>query len=254
MGDAVFAPLYELCRRNGVQFRFFHQVEELVPSVNGKSIASVTVARQVDLIDGRRRRIPSAHPGEGRARAGPRRRWSRWCRRSARSCRRRRDQPRGPRQRLGPGGREGAARRARLRRAGAGHPGGQAPADLPAAGRRRPGLAMVEKCSTSRCSPMHLWSCPDAEGLAVLTVVTGSGDGHPFESWSDMSEAIPREAWAWVSVSRERDLLLRPHARTRAARPRWATTRPSARRRRRRRRSRHWSGAGATSATSTAAR
>ena len=49
MGDAVFGPLYELSRRNGVRFRFFHQVDRLVPSADGKTLESVEVLRQVDL-------------------------------------------------------------------------------------------------------------------------------------------------------------------------------------------------------------
>jgi len=52
MGDAVFAPLYELCLRNGVKFEFFHRVDSLVPSDDGKSIATVRVARQVRLKNG----------------------------------------------------------------------------------------------------------------------------------------------------------------------------------------------------------
>ena len=30
MGDVVFAPLYEVCRKNGVRFEFFHRVEEVI--------------------------------------------------------------------------------------------------------------------------------------------------------------------------------------------------------------------------------
>lgn len=49
MGDAVFAPLYELCRRNGVRFQFFHEVQELVPDAAARSLAAVRLRRQVDL-------------------------------------------------------------------------------------------------------------------------------------------------------------------------------------------------------------
>ena len=49
MGDAVFGPLYEICRARGVSFRFFHRLDELVPSADGKSIATLRIARQVDV-------------------------------------------------------------------------------------------------------------------------------------------------------------------------------------------------------------
>jgi len=50
MGDSVFGPLYELCARNGVTFKFFHRVESVIPSADGKSIDVVRIKKQVDLI------------------------------------------------------------------------------------------------------------------------------------------------------------------------------------------------------------
>ena len=50
MGDSVFAPLYEVCKRNGVRFKFFHKLEQLVPSADGKSIETIRIGRQVDTI------------------------------------------------------------------------------------------------------------------------------------------------------------------------------------------------------------
>ncbi len=47
MGDTVFTPLYEVLRRRGVQFKFFHKVEELVPE-NG-AIGSIRMTEQVAL-------------------------------------------------------------------------------------------------------------------------------------------------------------------------------------------------------------
>lgn len=52
MGDAVFAPLYQLCVQNGVRFRFFHRVVDVVPAVDGQSIAAIHLNRQVTLKDG----------------------------------------------------------------------------------------------------------------------------------------------------------------------------------------------------------
>ncbi|WP_224241304.1 NAD(P)-binding protein [Hyalangium gracile] len=54
MGDTVFVPLYEACRKNGVRFEFFHRVEEVVAErVPGGQprITKLRIGRQVDLKD-----------------------------------------------------------------------------------------------------------------------------------------------------------------------------------------------------------
>jgi uncharacterized protein with NAD-binding domain and iron-sulfur cluster len=51
MGDAVFAPLYEVLAARGVRFAFFHRVEELVP--DGDGIGAVRLSEQVSLPRGR---------------------------------------------------------------------------------------------------------------------------------------------------------------------------------------------------------
>ncbi|MDC0707866.1 NAD(P)-binding protein [Stigmatella sp. ncwal1] len=53
MGDVIFVPLYEACRKNGVRFEFFHRVEELVADdVTGRpQIRQIRIGRQVDLKD-----------------------------------------------------------------------------------------------------------------------------------------------------------------------------------------------------------
>ena len=50
MGDVVFAPLYQLLRRRGVGFRFFHRVDALRLTADGRSIGAIEIARQVDLV------------------------------------------------------------------------------------------------------------------------------------------------------------------------------------------------------------
>lgn len=50
MGDTVFTPLYEVLRKRGVKFKFFHKVEELVP--RGGEIDSIRMTRQIDLAEG----------------------------------------------------------------------------------------------------------------------------------------------------------------------------------------------------------
>ena len=49
MGDVVFAPLYEALRRRGVRFEFFHRLDGLHPSADGRRIEAVSLGRQVAL-------------------------------------------------------------------------------------------------------------------------------------------------------------------------------------------------------------
>lgn len=49
MGDTIFAPLYEVLKKRGVQFRFFHKVQALHLSQDGKSVASIDMARQATV-------------------------------------------------------------------------------------------------------------------------------------------------------------------------------------------------------------
>ena len=50
MGDIVFAPLYQALRRRGVDFEFFHRVDHLHPSHDGRRIEAITVGRQAKLV------------------------------------------------------------------------------------------------------------------------------------------------------------------------------------------------------------
>jgi uncharacterized protein with NAD-binding domain and iron-sulfur cluster len=52
MGDTVFGPLFEVCRRNGVRFEFFHEVRELTPDASANRIAAIRLARQVETKGG----------------------------------------------------------------------------------------------------------------------------------------------------------------------------------------------------------
>ncbi len=51
MGEAVFAPLYQVLAARGVRFRFFHQVERLHLSSDRRRVAAVRVREQVPLAD-----------------------------------------------------------------------------------------------------------------------------------------------------------------------------------------------------------
>ncbi len=51
MGDIVFAPMFEVLERRGVRFEFFHRVDALHPSADGRRVASIDVSRQATLRD-----------------------------------------------------------------------------------------------------------------------------------------------------------------------------------------------------------
>lgn len=50
MGDAVFAPLYEVLARRGVRFAFFHRVEEILPQDG--AVGTVRLSVQAGLRSG----------------------------------------------------------------------------------------------------------------------------------------------------------------------------------------------------------
>ncbi len=52
MGDVVFAPFYEVLRKRGVKFHFFHKITALEPAADGKQIDKILYNRQVTLNDG----------------------------------------------------------------------------------------------------------------------------------------------------------------------------------------------------------
>ncbi len=52
MGDVVFAPLYQVLDRRGVQFRYFHRLDALRVSAGGDSIAAVDLGVQAELRPG----------------------------------------------------------------------------------------------------------------------------------------------------------------------------------------------------------
>ncbi|MBD2502249.1 NAD(P)-binding protein [Anabaena azotica] len=49
MADVVITPLYEVLKRRGVKFKFFHTVKQLHLDKDQQSITSITLARQVNL-------------------------------------------------------------------------------------------------------------------------------------------------------------------------------------------------------------
>jgi uncharacterized protein with NAD-binding domain and iron-sulfur cluster len=63
MGDVVFAPLYEVLRRRGVEFAFLHRVDALHVGADRSTIDAVTVGLQARLADGRARYEPLVRIG-----------------------------------------------------------------------------------------------------------------------------------------------------------------------------------------------
>ncbi|MBC7992897.1 MAG: NAD(P)-binding protein [Rhizobacter sp.] len=49
MGDTVFTPFYEVLKKRGVKFEFFHKVEELVPEAGSNTVGQIRMTRQADL-------------------------------------------------------------------------------------------------------------------------------------------------------------------------------------------------------------
>ena len=52
MGEVIFAPLYEVLRERGVEFRFFHRVDALRLADDGRSIGAVELGIQAEVADG----------------------------------------------------------------------------------------------------------------------------------------------------------------------------------------------------------
>jgi uncharacterized protein with NAD-binding domain and iron-sulfur cluster len=50
MGDTVFGPVYEILRRRGVRFAFFHRVDRIHASADASTIERIDVTRQAELV------------------------------------------------------------------------------------------------------------------------------------------------------------------------------------------------------------
>jgi uncharacterized protein with NAD-binding domain and iron-sulfur cluster len=64
MGDVVFAPMYEVLTRRGVEFEFFHRVDALHIAPDHTTIDAISVGRQVVLAPGRARYDPLVRVGD----------------------------------------------------------------------------------------------------------------------------------------------------------------------------------------------
>jgi uncharacterized protein with NAD-binding domain and iron-sulfur cluster len=52
MGDVVFAPLYEVLRRRGVRFAFFHRLDNVGLAADGSHVAALEMSVQAEVRDG----------------------------------------------------------------------------------------------------------------------------------------------------------------------------------------------------------
>ena len=194
MGDAVFAPLYELCRRNGVRFEFFRRVTGLVPSEDGRSIDRIVIARQVDLC------VPEYDP---LVRPGDLPSWPSEPRydqidpAQAKALRQRGANLEDPWTDWDDVGVVELAAGRDFDAAVLGISIGAFPSICRALAAQRPEWReMIDRLSTIQTQALQLWWKPDVAELGWQGGnATGTGYGQPLESWSDMSGVIPRELW-----------------------------------------------------------
>jgi uncharacterized protein with NAD-binding domain and iron-sulfur cluster len=195
MGDAVFAPLYEVLRRRGVRFEFFHRVDSLHLAPDGRRVGRVRLTRQASLNEGLDEYAPlydvgglpcwPSEPLYGQLREG--------AELEARGVNLETNYSDWP----GVGGVE-LALGADFDDVVFGIPLGSVPhlcGELLAASRAW--REMVERVPTVGTQSMQLWLEPTVEGLGrrpAEPVIT-TGYAQPFDTWSDMSQVLARERW-----------------------------------------------------------
>lgn len=204
MGDTIFTPLYQVLRQRGIDVHFFHRVTNLALSADGRSIESIAMYRQVDLVgeydplvpvEANNRVLPCwpSHPkweaivgGAGIADEA----WdleSMWCT-------------------YRPAGSPDITLRrgtdfdllvlgippAALKDIGA---------ELLAPGRCPAIKAMHDNMSWVSTQASQLWLKPDLADLGWTlgpTVLSTYAD--PFRSWGEMSHLLPMETWKWPAA------------------------------------------------------
>lgn len=53
MGDTIFAPIYQVLKKRGVKFKYFHRLREVVPNQDGTTIDSLKIGVQATVKDGK---------------------------------------------------------------------------------------------------------------------------------------------------------------------------------------------------------
>ncbi len=192
-GDTVFAPLYEVLKKRGVKFEFFHEVTELIaPPAGEKAVTEVHLARQADLAVSEYEPLVTVKglpvwPAEPR--------WDQLVQ-----------------------GAELKAREVNLESHWADWtPVGKRvlkkgvdfdevicglslePLKLVAPSllaRHAPLKEMVERLKTTRTQAFQLWTLPDLDALGWKTgSALLSTFGEPLDTWADLSVTLPCESW-----------------------------------------------------------
>jgi uncharacterized protein with NAD-binding domain and iron-sulfur cluster len=194
MGDAVFGPLFEVCRRNGVKFRFFHRVTELEPSRDGESIETIRIARQVDLKKGDYEPlvVPNGLPSWPSEPL-----YDQIVDAQAAELRRRGANLEDPFTDWDDAGELVLEKGRDFDAAVLGVSLGTIPYVCPGViAQRGEWRAMVENLQSVQTQSLQLWWEPSVEELGwTMGNATGTAYGQPLESWSDMSFVAPRESW-----------------------------------------------------------
>ena len=181
MGEVVFAPLYQVLKRRGVEFRFFHRVDDVRLSLDGGRVAEIDVGleRVVSNPDGSYEPLVKVKglpcwPSSPRA-----------------------DQ-------LKVGAARGDAGRLTLRSGEdfdvvvLGLSIGMVPNVCPDVVARQPAWrAMVEHVGTTATQSMQLWLRESEHELGWRhnRQVTVSAFAKPFDTWAGMSHVLPMEDW-----------------------------------------------------------
>jgi uncharacterized protein with NAD-binding domain and iron-sulfur cluster len=199
MGDVVFAPLYEVLKRRGARFRFFHRLRNV--GLSPATQAAADEAPHVEALDfdvqaevkggGEYRPLVTvrglpcwpAEPDWEQLVDGPRLREERWALESQREQRR--------------------ARSLRLKvvedfdlvvlGVGVAALPYVAPELLERNGRWR---RMAQEVKTAATQALQLWLTPDLKALGWMDgPVNLSGFAEPFDTWADMGHLLPEEEW-----------------------------------------------------------
>jgi uncharacterized protein with NAD-binding domain and iron-sulfur cluster len=192
MGDVVIAPLYEVLKRRGVRFEFFHRLDAVHLDATASAVSGVTLGRQLDLAAGVSEYDPLARVGGlpvfpdaidiDQVRAGPdvlnHDLESHWCQWPDAGCTRLEAD------------RDFDALVLAV-------PVGMIPytcGELLAADSRW--QSMVENMRTVATHAFQLWLNPDERSLGWNgPSASVTGVGHPFDTFASMSQTVQFEAW-----------------------------------------------------------
>ncbi|MCA9677579.1 MAG: NAD(P)-binding protein [Myxococcales bacterium] len=210
MGDTIFAPLYQVLKKRGVKFRFFHRVDRLTLSEDQRHVETIVVGRQATVTGGDDAYDPlvpvkglpcwPSEPRYDQLEQGAALRasgqdledwWTTW------------KDPAPPRT---------LQRGVDFDTVVLGCSVGIFPyiaADLMAAS---PALrTMVEKVGTTQTQAMQLWLATDLAGLGwTLPSPVLDGYAEPMDTWADMTHLVPREAWPADATPRNLAYLCSP--------------------------------------------